>query len=417
MSQSFKDLGLSEPLCRAVAEEGYSAPSPIQAAAIPAVLAGKDVLGCAQTGTGKTAAFALPILDALVRKKHSTKAIRALILTPTRELAIQIQDNFKTYGRFTGLSSCVIFGGVGDGPQKSVLRNKPDIVIATPGRFLDLKSQGFIDLKNLEVFVLDEADRMLDMGFIHDVKKIVAMLPKEKQSLLFSATIPKDVETLIHALLKNPVKIEVNAVSSTNDQIAQTLYFVDRPNKRFLLDHLIKKDNICKALVFTRTKHGANKVAQFLTSQDIKSEAIHSNRSQNARQRALENFRKGAIKVLVASDIASRGIDIDDITHVFNYDIPNIPETYVHRIGRTGRAAAHGIAVSFCDSEERAFIRDIERLIKQKIPVIEHPFSSSMNEEKRPIQRPQHNRPQGQRPNHSSQQRRGPRPDNRRRRD
>lgn len=376
--KTFASLGLREELCRAVADDGYATPTPIQLAAIPEVASGRDLLGCAQTGTGKTAAFALPMLHRLANTPAKSRGVRALILTPTRELAIQIGDSFKSYGRHLKLRSTVVYGGVGLEPQKKLLRQGIDILVATPGRLLDLHGQGFGDFTNLEIFVLDEADRMLDMGFIHDVKKIIRLLPKERQTLLFSATMPKDIQDLSMSVLRNPAKVEVTPVSSTAELIAQSVYFVDRPSKRHLLLHVINEEKVTRALVFTRTKHVANRVAEFLCEESIKAEAIHGNKSQSARQRALENFKAGKTRILVASDIASRGIDIDMVSHVINYDVPNVPETYVHRIGRTGRAEASGIAISFCDKEEVAYIRDIERLTQRKIPVVdEHPFPST----------------------------------------
>lgn len=367
-----------EPLLRAIKSEGYTKPTPIQEQSIPVVLQKKDLLGCAQTGTGKTAAFALPILQLLVagEKKTGQKApIRALILTPTRELAIQIDESFAAYGRFTGLKHLVIFGGVSQHAQTNALRNGVDILIATPGRLLDLIEQRFISLQSLEVFVLDEADRMLDMGFIHDVKKVITKLPPVRQTLFFSATMPREIAILADSILKNPVKVEVTPVSSTVDKINQHLYYVDRNDKRSLLIHLLKDKSITSALVFTRTKHGADKVAKELNRIGISADAIHGNKAQNARQRALLDFKTGKIRVLVATDIAARGIDVEDLSHVINFELPNIPETYVHRIGRTGRAGASGTAISFCDTEEKEFLKDINKLIKIAIPVVEsHPY-------------------------------------------
>ncbi len=367
-----------EPLLRAIKSEGYTKPTPIQEQSIPVVLQKKDLLGCAQTGTGKTAAFALPILQLLAagEKKTGQKApIRALILTPTRELAIQIDESFAAYGRFTGLKHLVIFGGVSQHAQTNALRNGVDILIATPGRLLDLIEQRFISLQSLEVFVLDEADRMLDMGFIHDVKKVITKLPPVRQTLFFSATMPREIAILADSILKNPVKVEVTPVSSTVDKINQHLYYVDRNDKRSLLIHLLKDKSITSALVFTRTKHGADKVAKELNRIGISADAIHGNKAQNARQRALLDFKTGKIRVLVATDIAARGIDVEDLSHVINFELPNIPETYVHRIGRTGRAGASGTAISFCDTEEKEFLKDINKLIKIAIPVVEsHPY-------------------------------------------
>jgi len=377
MNTNFQTLGLIEPLLKAIQEEGYTTPTPIQAESIPIVLEGKDLLGCAQTGTGKTAAFTLPILQLLVKNKtaEKRKKIRSLIVTPTRELAIQIGESFNAYGRHTGLNCTVIFGGVGQGPQVTALKNGVDVVIATPGRLLDLMNQGYLNIREVEIFVLDEADRMLDMGFVHDVKKLLAVLPKKRQSLFFSATMPPEIVNLANTILFHPLKVSVTPVSSTVDIIEQSVYFVDKVNKNALLIEILKNTAIKTALVFTRTKHGADKVVNLLIKNNIKAEAIHGNKAQNARQRALSNFKAQTTRVLVATDIAARGIDVDDLAYVVNYEIPNIPETYVHRIGRTGRAGANGTAISFCDAEERAFLKDIEKLIAKKIPVIEnHPF-------------------------------------------
>ena len=377
MNTNFQTLGLIEPLLKAIQEEGYTTPTPIQAESIPIVLQGKDLLGCAQTGTGKTAAFTLPILQLLVKNKtgERRKKIRSLIVTPTRELAIQIGESFNAYGRHTGLNCTVIFGGVGQGPQVTALRNGVDVVIATPGRLLDLMNQGHLNIREVEIFVLDEADRMLDMGFVHDVKKLLAVLPKKRQSLFFSATMPPEIIKLASSILDNPSQVSVTPVSSTVDIIQQHVYFVDKGNKNALLVEVLKDKNIKIALVFTRTKHGADKVVKTLINHNITAEAIHGNKTQNARQRALTNFKAQTTRVLVATDIAARGIDIDELEHVINYELTNIPETYVHRIGRTGRAGAKGTAFSFCDAEEKEYLRDIEKLIAKKIPVIsEHPF-------------------------------------------
>ena len=376
---TFSDLPLIEPIQRAVRAENYVTPTPIQAQAIPHLLAGRDLLGCAQTGTGKTAAFALPILNRLAtdRRRAGPQATRVLVLTPTRELATQIGDSFHAYGRHLGLSQTVIFGGVGQQPQVRALTRGVDILIATPGRLLDLIGQGHLRLDRLEVFVLDEADRMLDMGFIHDVRKILRLLPKQRQTLFFSATMPTDIARLADSILTDPVRVEVAPVSSTAERISQSVLFVNTANKRALLGEVLKDSGIQRALVFTRTKHGANRVAKQLDDIQVRADAIHGNKSQTARQRALEDFRSGRIRVLVATDIAARGIDIDGITHVINYDLPNVPESYVHRIGRTARAGAEGIAISFCDAEERAYLRDIEKLIRQQVPVIaNHPFAT-----------------------------------------
>jgi ATP-dependent RNA helicase RhlE len=375
----FDDLKLIEPLLRAVRAEGYSTPTPIQEQAIPHVLEGRDLLGVAQTGTGKTAAFALPILQHLAQNPRQGHHIRVLVLAPTRELASQIGDSFRTYGRHTGVKQVTIFGGVGQQPQVDKLRNGPEVVVAAPGRLLDLMNQGFVKLDKLEVFVLDEADRMLDMGFIHDVRRVIAALPKKRQTLLFSATMPEEIQDLAHNILINPVKVEVTPVASTVEKIDQSVFFVEKKDKPALLEHLLQNKDISRVLVFTRTKHGANKVVQRLVASNIHAEAIHGNKSQTAREAALKNFKSGRTRVLVATDIAARGLDVEEISHIINYDLPNEPETYVHRIGRTARAGASGIAYSFCDTEERAFLRDIERLIKLHVPVIEdHPFPSTL---------------------------------------
>lgn len=375
---TFNELNLIEPIMKALHQEGYTKPTPIQAQAIPSVLKGKDLLGCAQTGTGKTAAFAIPILQLLSQEqsggRHRTP-IKSLILTPTRELAIQIDESFRAYGRHLPLRHAVIFGGVSQHKQTNVLKRGVDILVATPGRLLDLMQQGFIDLRQLEIFVLDEADRMLDMGFVHDVKRVIAKLPSQRQTLFFSATMPPDIVALSDKILNQPVKVEVTPVSSTADTINQSVYYVDKANKKALLTHLLKDDNIESALIFTRTKHGANKVTKDLSKAGITADAIHGNKSQNARQNALKNFKSKQTRVLVATDIAARGIDVDDLSHVINYDIPNVPETYVHRIGRTGRAGASGIAFSFCDREEKSYLSSIHKLIDKRIPVIDnHPF-------------------------------------------
>ncbi len=375
----FDDLNLIEPLLRAVRAEGYSTPTPIQEQAIPHVMGGRDLLGCAQTGTGKTAAFALPILQHLANNPRQGNHIRVLILAPTRELASQIGDSFRTYGRNTGVKPVTIFGGVGQQPQVDKLRNGPDVVVATPGRLLDLMNQGHVKLNKIEVFVLDEADRMLDMGFIHDVRRVIAALPKQRQTLLFSATMPDEIQDLASNILIDPVKVEVTPVASTVDKIDQSVFFVEKKDKPALLEHVLQDKNVSRVLVFTRTKHGANKVVQRLEAARIHAEAIHGNKSQTAREAALRNFKSGRTRVMVATDIAARGLDVDEITHIINYDLPNEPETYVHRIGRTARAGASGIAFSFCDVEERTYLRDIERLIKLHVPVIaEHPYPSNL---------------------------------------
>jgi len=373
----FESLQIIEPILKAVQEEGYTTPTPIQAQSIPIILDGNDLLGCAQTGTGKTAAFAIPILQLLhANKTYNTKRkIRSLIVTPTRELAIQIEESFKAYGRHTGLTCTVIFGGVNQNPQTNALRNGVDIVIATPGRLLDLMNQGFVSLRDVEFFVLDEADRMLDMGFIHDIKKLLAVLPKKRQSLFFSATMPSEIVKLASTILVNPAKVSVTPVSSTVDIIQQYIYFVDKGNKNALLLDILKDTNIKTALVFCRTKHGCDKVVKTLLHHNIKAEAIHGNKAQNARQRALTNFKEQTTRILVATDIAARGIDVDDLEYVINYEMSNVAETYVHRIGRTGRAGAKGSAFSFCDAEEKAYLKDVEKLISKQIPVVDnHPF-------------------------------------------
>ena len=375
---TFNELNLSAPVLRAVAQAGYESPSPIQAAAIPPVLAGRDLMGCAQTGTGKTAAFALPMLDRLTASAPRKKgAIRALILTPTRELALQIGESFEAYGKYLTLRSTVIFGGVGQAPQVAALKKGVDILIACPGRLNDLVGQGLLDLSNIEIFVLDEADRMLDMGFVHDVKKVIAKLPRQRQNLMFSATMPKEIEQLAAGILHDPAFVKVDPVSSTVDRIQQSLYFVEKGNKKFLLPWLIKnlKPEVVNALVFSRTKHGADKIAKDLNKQGIPAAAIHGNKSQTARVTALEDFKAGKTRVLVATDIAARGIDISELSHVFNYDLPEVPETYVHRIGRTARAGADGTAVSFCAPEEKEYLAGIEKLNRRQIPVVSgHPW-------------------------------------------
>ena len=375
---TFNELNLSASLLRAIAEAGYETPSPIQAKAIPPVLEGRDLMGCAQTGTGKTAAFALPMLDRLhAAKPRKPGAIRALILTPTRELALQIGESFAAYGKYQQLRSTVIFGGVGQAPQVEAIKKGVEILIACPGRLNDLVGQGLVDLSNIEIFVLDEADRMLDMGFVHDVKKVIAKLPKQRQNLMFSATMPKEIEQLAAGILQDPVFVKVDPVSSTVDRIDQSLYFVEKGNKKLLLPWLIKNLNppVVNALVFSRTKHGADKIAKDLNKQGIPAAAIHGNKSQSARVAALEGFKAGKTKVLVATDIAARGIDISELSHVFNYDLPEVPETYVHRIGRTARAGADGTAVSFCAPEEKEYLAGIEKLNRRQIPVISgHPW-------------------------------------------
>lgn len=379
---SFKQLSLIEPLLRALTTEGYEHPTPIQEQAIPIVLQGRDLLGCAQTGTGKTAAFALPILQHLFTKKPTNpgaKAIRCLILTPTRELAIQIDESVGAYGRNLNIRHQVVFGGVSQYAQTEGLKRGCDIMVATPGRLLDLMNQKYISLSDIEIFVLDEADRMLDMGFIHDVKKVIAKLPTKRQTLFFSATMPPEISNLANSILTDPLRVEVTPASTTAEKVTQALYMVDKADKKHLLKHLLEDNAIRSVLVFTRTKHGANKVAGDLTKSGIHAEAIHGNKSQNARQLALTNFKKGKTRVLVATDIAARGIDIDELSHVINYELPNIPETYVHRIGRTGRAGASGIALSFCEAEEIPYLKDIQKLTGQLVPVVEgHPYAANL---------------------------------------
>ena len=399
----FQSLKIIEPILKSLLEEGYTEPTPIQIQAIPIVLQGNDLLGCAQTGTGKTAAFAVPILQLLSASKINSGKIkiRSLIVTPTRELAIQINESFKTYGRYTELKSAVIFGGVKQNPQVKTLQGGIDILIATPGRLLDLINQKYISLKDIEILVLDEADRMLDMGFIHDVKKILALLPTKRQTLFFSATMPPEIVKLSNTILYKPLKVEVTPSATTADTVNQYVYFVDKGNKNALLLYLLKDERIKTVLVFTRTKHGADKVVKVLVKNNIKAEAIHGNKNQNARQRALANFKAQTTRVLVATDIAARGIDIDDMEFVVNYEISNLAETYVHRIGRTGRAGANGTAFSFCDAEEKAYLKDIEKLISKKIPVISnHPFPLiDNNPVKAPKQQFQKRNSSHQRPN------------------
>lgn len=375
---TFEQLQLIPPIIKAVTKENYTQPTPIQEQAIPPVLAGRDLFGCAQTGTGKTAAFLLPIIQLLSAQQgrpSGKRVIRSLILTPTRELAIQIYDNAKAYGHFTNLRCNVIVGGVPQKAQEQALEKGMDILIATPGRLIDLMNQGFADLRHVQILVLDEADRMLDMGFIHDMKRIIAKLPVKRQTLFFSATMPPEIMSLVNSLLKNPVKIEVTPVSSTVERIKQALYYVDKPNKLPLLIDLLQDKSIASALVFTRTKRGADRLVRGLTKANITAQAIHGDKSQNSRQAALHNFKTGATRLLVATDIAARGIDIEQLSHVINYNLPNIPETYVHRIGRTGRAGLSGTAISFCEYEEIPYLKDIEKLTKERIPeVTDHPY-------------------------------------------
>ena len=374
----FQQLGLTEPLLKALQKEGYTIPTPIQASAIPHALAGKDILGLAQTGTGKTAAFAIPILELLNKKNFKGyKHTRALILTPTRELAVQINESFQSYGCYTNVKQEVIFGGVSQHAQTIALRNGTDVLIATPGRLLDLINQGYVHLDHLEIFVLDEADRMLDMGFIHDVKKLLRMLPKQKQTMLFSATMPSQIAQLCNSLLHHPVTIEVTPNSTAAEKVEQSVYFIPKQKKQSLLIHLLNEKTTERTLVFTRTKHGADRIAKELKKAKIHADAIHGNKSQAARQNALSNFKRGKLKVLVATDIAARGIDVDALEQVINFDLPDVAETYVHRIGRTGRAGAAGVAISFCDGkEEMGNLKSINKLIGQKIPAVAHPFEA-----------------------------------------
>lgn len=373
---TFNDLNLIPPLLEAISKEGYTQPTPIQEKAIPCILEGKDIFGCAQTGTGKTAAFALPLLQLLNQNKTAERSgIKVLILAPTRELALQINESFKAYGSKLNIRHTVIFGGVSQHAQTLILKRGVDVLVATPGRLLDLMQQGFIKLNAIEYFVLDEADRMLDMGFINDIKKIIAKLPTKRQTVFFSATAPFEIKKFADTLLRNPVSVTITPVASTADLIKQQVYYVSQENKRPLLRHVLKTDSIEHALVFTRTKHGADKVVKELNKNGIKAEAIHGNKSQNARERALKGFKERSIRVLVATDIASRGIDVDKLTHVINFEIPEQAETYVHRIGRTGRAGESGVALSFCNTDERAYMRNIHRLIRKNIEVVgNHPF-------------------------------------------
>ena len=397
-NMSFEKLNLIKPIQTALKNEGYTIPTPIQQQAIPVIMERKDLLGSAQTGTGKTAAFAIPILQILHAETEAGKSninptlksgktsyhnrdrrtIKALVITPTRELAVQVGESFSVYGKHTGLKNTVVYGGVSQYHQTDKLRQGVDILVATPGRLLDLINQNYIKLSHIKILVLDEADRMLDMGFIHDVKKIISLMPAKKQTLFFSATMPAEIVKLANTILTDPVKIEIASKSKTIEVIKQAVYFVSRPDKKNLLIHILKNENVESALVFTKTKKGADKVSKFLNDAKINSDTIHGNKSQQARQRALNNFKLQRTRVLVATDIAARGIDIEKLSHVFNYDIPDFSETYIHRIGRTGRAGLGGTALSFCDSEERYYLREINRLIKTPIPVIDdHPFRSA----------------------------------------
>ncbi|MCB9284199.1 MAG: DEAD/DEAH box helicase [Lewinellaceae bacterium] len=405
----FNQMPIIEPILRALDAEGYVHPTPIQAQSIPHTLRGRDMLGCAQTGTGKTAAFAVPILQRLMETRQPAngqhRPIRSLILTPTRELAIQIEESFTAYGKFLPLRHTVIFGGVSQKAQTDALQRGIDILVATPGRLLDLIQQGFVRLRDLEIFVLDEADRMLDMGFIHDVKRVIAQLPKQRQTLFFSATMPAEIANLANSILDNPITVEVTPVSSTAEKVSQSVFFVEKNDKKRLLIHLLEDQAIRSALVFTRTKHGANRLAGDLVKAGVRSEAIHGNKSQNARQNALSNFKNGHTRVLVATDIAARGLDIEDLSHVVNYELPNVPETYVHRIGRTGRAGASGEAFSFCQEDEVPYLKDIQKLINQVVPVVnDHPYAielkaPSIPAPQRPSQNGQGNRNNSQRRN------------------
>ena len=381
---TFKDLGIIEPILKALEAEGYTHPTPIQEQSIPILLNRKDLLGCAQTGTGKTAAFSIPIIQHIHNSKIHVKGkrkITALIVTPTRELAIQIGENCTKYSKFTHVNNTVIFGGVKQGAQTNALRNGVDILVATPGRLLDLMNQGYISLKDIKHCVLDEADHMLDMGFIHDIRKIIAALPNKRQSLFFSATMPQSIVKLSQSILGNPEKVTIKPEQATAEKVEQALYYVSKKSKTKLLTHIIQENDIDSVLVFSRTKHGANKIVKQLGKVQIKAEAIHGNKSQGARQRALENFKNRDTRVLIATDIAARGIDVDELELVINYDLPNVAETYVHRIGRTGRAKNSGLAISFCNIEERAYLKDIQKLIDQKIPVVtKHPFADEVEE-------------------------------------
>jgi len=375
---TFEDLDLISPLLKALKDKNYTSPTPIQEQAIPIVLKRNDVLGCAQTGTGKTAAFAIPIIQLIQRiegRQKGKPTLRSLIVTPTRELAIQIDDNIKEYSKYTNIRHTVIFGGVKQGKQVQALQRGVHILVATPGRLLDLISQGYINLDMIKIFVLDEADRMLDMGFINDIKKLLKLLPEERQSLFFSATMPDNIVQLSRKILKSPKKIEVAAVSSAAETIRQYLYYTNKSTKKDLLLHILEEDDIDQVLLFSRTKHGADKIVRNLKKHNIKSAAIHGDKAQNHRQKVLRQFKEGQLRVLVATDIAARGIDINKLRYVINYDIPNVPETYVHRIGRSGRAGEEGVAISICEPEENSYVRGIERLIKQKVQLInDNPF-------------------------------------------
>jgi ATP-dependent RNA helicase RhlE len=382
---TFKELAIAAPILSALEKKGYTQPTPIQEQAIPILLAGKDLMGCAQTGTGKTAAFAIPIIQHLYNDPHRSKqkpTIKALVVTPTRELAIQIAENFIEYGAFANIRTAVIFGGVKQNPQVETIRRGVDVLVATPGRLLDLMSQGLVSIRDVAYFVLDEADQMLDMGFIHDIKKLLTKLPAKRQSLFFSATMPDAIVDLSNKILGDYERVTIKPQQTTAERVEQGLFFVGKSDKPELLAHLIKSRKPASVLVFTRTKHGADKVVKFLSRVKIHAAAIHGNKSQNNRQAALNAFKDGSIKVLIATDIAARGIDVSELELVINYDLPNVPETYVHRIGRTGRANASGASLSFCDVEERPYLKDIEKLIKQKIPVNDHPYVQTFEEKR-----------------------------------
>lgn len=391
-NQTFAELKLIEPLLKSVEKSGYTQPTPIQLKVIPHLLEGKDLLGIAQTGTGKTAAFSLPLLQniALNPKRMPAKHVRVLVLTPTRELAIQVHESFQTYGSHLRVRLALAFGGVSQNPQVQSLSGGADVLVATPGRLLDLISQGFLSLALLESFVLDEADRMLDMGFIHDIKKIIALLPKKRHNLLFSASMAPETGKLVNSILVNPVKVEVTPPSTTAELINQSVMFVDKAKKRELLTYLFESKDLRRVIIFTRTKHGANRVSEYLDSAGVSSRAIHGNKSQSARQKALQEFKNGTLRALIATDIAARGIDVDDITHVINFELPNEPETYVHRIGRTARAGTSGVAISFCEAEEISYLKQIEKVIRKQIPYDQgqpfHSESARNSKEKPPVQ-------------------------------
>lgn len=410
---TFEILGVIDPILKALQDEGYTKPTPIQEQSIPILLKGKDLLGCAQTGTGKTAAFAIPILQKLYLDQQSNngrRKIRALVITPTRELAMQISDSFTTYGKYTGIKNTVIFGGVKQLAQTQALRQGVDVLVATPGRLLDLIDQGYVSLSDVEYSVLDEADHMLDMGFIHDIKKIIAKLPSKRQSLFFSATMPPEIVALSSKILGNPEKVTINPEQTTAEKVEQAVYFVGKNDKTKLLVHLLQTKAMDSVLVFSRTKHGADKIVKSLAKADIKAAAIHGNKSQSARQRALDNFKSGHTNILIATDIAARGIDVEELSHVVNFDLPNISETYIHRIGRTGRASASGIALSFCDGEERAYLRDIQKLIDQQIDVVnDHPFLDDGSEDS--LRPPKHQRQQQNQARSARTDRNGARPE------